>query len=269
MFPVQKQEAEAAAGFVVHNLSAVDISPVFSVIYVPMKGTRGTAATCATSQSANTITFTVDGAVPAGVDSIGTAGVISGAAAAYNTVGEIVNYINSCGAWAARCLCDPATPWENILEQAASSCLKDGGLTFYLDTSVINGSIYYVMNVPVTGNVFFNSSPGGILWGQDHAVVNKVYSIQIIHATGTMYVKQFKRGDIAATTLWSSAITNSTTALTSFNTNSPLIPLVEGTEGYTVIVTCEAAAATAATYASVVTKTVVGDGSYAITTAQY
>lgn len=268
MFVKQIEEAEKLAGLVVHNLVTTDISPAFKVIGVPSGGTGYAALTIAYVQG-GAMTFLVDTAAPAGVDSIGTAGVIDTSAAAYNTVGEVVNYINSIGAYRAALLCDPATPMANVLAKTAASALGDGGLTFYLDTSVAD-TTYIIGNVPITGDIFFNKSSNGIKWQKDHAVRNYIHTIQFSQnftSAATMYIKCFRTGDTAASTLWQAAMTDNT--LMSYNVGNPEVPFIEAPEGYTLACEVRSDLATGQTVFQVTGKSVVRDGSYVVTSKAY
>jgi hypothetical protein len=272
MYAKMIEEAEKIATQVGNELTTDDTNPAFSLIYVPKWGSGGAAATVALVQGSS-MTFLVDGAVPAGADVIGTSGVIDTGAAAYDTVGELANYVNGRKAWRMRCLCDPATKMATILAKVAATCLVDGGLTFYFDTNVADTT--YIWNCPITGNCFFNPSPGGIFWGNEHAVVNKILSIQFsqnFSSAATMYVKQWKKGDTAGTTIWQKALTDRSSAAVaadSYGIADPDIPWLTGQEGYSLSVEIRSDAATSPAVFSVRGKTVVRDGAYVVNAKQY
>ncbi|MHC4464894.1 MAG: hypothetical protein ACYS30_26215, partial [Planctomycetota bacterium] len=90
----QVQEARALAKPIAHVFTGVDTFPAFVMQAVPNGGTGFTAATVAFVQGGD-MTILVDAAAPAGADAIGTAGVIDTSAAAYDTCGELMDYINS------------------------------------------------------------------------------------------------------------------------------------------------------------------------------
>ena len=214
------------------------------------------------------MTFLVDGAVPAGLDVIGTSGVIDTSAAAYDTVGELVNYINSKGPYRAVCLVDPATLMANVLAKSAASCVGDGGLTFYLDTSVADTT--YIWNCPITGDVFQNKSRRGIKLQKNHAVRNRLHFFQYLQnfsSACTLYVKTWAQGATSATTMLT--ITGVDNALTNVgNSSYPNQPWIEAPEGQ--ILTLEIRSDTASGMTLQVTgSTVVRDGDYVVTEKQY
>ena len=97
----QIEEARALASPV--NWAAtvgIDTAPYFVVQYVPALGTGGAAATIALVTGGD-MTFLVDGAAPAGLDAIGTAGVIDTSAATGDTIAELLGLINATSAWRA------------------------------------------------------------------------------------------------------------------------------------------------------------------------
>lgn len=274
MFLKQIQEAEAAAGMVAHR-TGVDTSPAFSMVYVPKSGTGGTAA-LATLVVATTLTMTVDGAAPTGLDGIGTTGVLSTEVAS-GTIGALVNKINTYGAWRARCLCDPAIPVKCLLAQTVTSCLLDGGLTLYLDHAVADDTnidvattTYLSGSVPITGDAFFTPTKNGVKWQIDHQVRNYIYAMQIRHnftTSCTLRIKAFKKGDIASKTLLTVALADDT--LTNYNVTNPAVPFIEGPEGWTLVVEARSTDDVHITNFEVLGKTVVRDGSYTITSKQY
>ena len=131
----QIEEARALATPVIHNFAAVDTLPWMVVQYVPSLGTSGTSASIAYIV-ASSMTFLVDSAVPAGADAIGTSGVILTSTAAYDTMGELVDYINGRAAWRAYLV--GALRADNsslMLAKSATACSGANGLTFYADSS--------------------------------------------------------------------------------------------------------------------------------------
>jgi hypothetical protein len=156
MYLKQILEARALASPVGWGINAVNTSPAFVVQYVPSLGTDGAAATIALIQD-GAMTFLVDGVAPAGADAIGTAGVITTSAASYDTIGELVDYINSTQAWRAYIAAAlRADGCETLQEKSAATCFTDNGLTFYWDTSA---GIQH--SAVISGEKFVNQGVGG------------------------------------------------------------------------------------------------------------
>jgi len=135
MHLAQIEEARALANPVPHNFVAVDTLPWMVVQYVPARGTGGASASIAYIV-ASSMTFLVDSAAPAGADAIGSSGVILTSTAAYDTMGELVDYINGRAAWRAYLV--GALRADNsslMLAKSATACSGANGLTFYADSS--------------------------------------------------------------------------------------------------------------------------------------
>jgi len=116
------------------SISAADKTPWIVVQYVPNAGTGGTAATC--TVAGTTMTFTVDGSTPAGADVIGVSGVIDSDSSTYDTLGELVDYIDGRQAWRAYLVAGlRADKTSNLLAAASTSCIGTNGYTIYSDTS--------------------------------------------------------------------------------------------------------------------------------------
>lgn len=156
MYFEQILEARALATVVPHALSAVDTGPWMVVQHVPSLGTGGTAATC--QVFADTLTFTVDAAAPAGLDSIGNStGEFVLAAGANNLMGELVDLINARSSWRAYLVgAIRADSSANLLIQASGSCFGANGLTLFGDTSATKD-----ISLAVSGEKFVNNGRGG------------------------------------------------------------------------------------------------------------
>jgi len=130
-------EARKLATPTVLNITAVDEGPYMVVQYVPDLGTGGAAATVTVATAATTITFQVDAAAPANADAIGNStGEIITTQSTYDTMGELVDYINGRQAWRAYLVgaLRADTP-THLLNFSAASCFGATGKVMYGDNS--------------------------------------------------------------------------------------------------------------------------------------
>ncbi|KKM24830.1 hypothetical protein LCGC14_1601150 [marine sediment metagenome] len=164
-----------------HRISAPDTDVAFTLQYAPVNGEAGTstAATIALVQ-AGSMTFLVDAAAPTGKDAIGTAGVINTGAAAFDTVGELGDYVNSLGgrthgAWrfiirgALR-----ADTMSTILAKTAASAIGANGLDFYSDTSASE-----TISQVISAERFVNNGVNGYQSDWEHKVLNQLMSFAV------------------------------------------------------------------------------------------
>ncbi len=221
-----------------HRISAPDTDVAFTLQYVPVNGESGTstAATIAHVQD-TTMTFLVDAAEPTGKDAIGTAGVIDTSAAAFDTVGEFVDYVNSLGglvrgAW--RAIIKGALRsdgMETILAKGAASALGANGLDFFSDTSESE-----TLSSVVTAEKFTNNGVGGYQGDFDKKVLNQLMSMSVTQdmaSAGTLKIYQGKNGE-SETEIYTVALaddTNNAKGLT-----NPDVVFIQAQHGYRLIV---------------------------------
>lgn len=159
MYADQITEARGLASPVPRNQTAADKSPWIVVQYVPVLGTGGTSATIAVATAAETMTFLVDGSAPAGKDAIGASGVIDLVSSTYDTMGELVDYINGQPAWRAYLVgCLRSEVPSHLLNISAARCEGDNGLTMVGDSS---DSL--VVATAISGERFVNNGRAGHL----------------------------------------------------------------------------------------------------------
>ena len=167
MHLAQIEEARALANPIAHNFAAVDTLPWMVVQYVPARGTSGTSASIAYIV-ASSMTFLVDSSTPAGADVIGASGVILTSTAAYDTMGELVDYINGRSAWRAYLV--GALRADNsslMLAKSATICSGTNGLTFYADSSASGEHSF-----AISGEKFVNNGISGHLKDADDQCEN-------------------------------------------------------------------------------------------------
>jgi len=161
-------EARALATVVPQNITAADTAPWMVVQYVPTLGSGGTAATV--EVTATTMVFLVDGAAPAGADAIGTAGVITMTAAAFDTMGELVDAINAVASWRAYLVGALRSDASvSLLVAGAASCIGDNGLTLASDTSDTLG-----VSTAISGEKFINNGKAGHVKDADDQCENSL-----------------------------------------------------------------------------------------------
>ena len=190
------REAWDMAPIVPRNVTAVDTSLAAIVQYVPDLGTGGAAATCTVAVTG--FTFTVDAAVPANEDAIGSVagGIVlwSTATMANGTWGGMADYVNSKGAWrmilrgALRADAHNGTATAGQvapLTAGSASCIGDNGLRIYFDTSVS-----LVFSEAISGERFVNNGIGGHLKDADDRCINHLLyaGITVSFPAGTALV---------------------------------------------------------------------------------
>ncbi len=168
MYFEQIQEARALATPITQSQGAADKSPYLQVQYVPSGGTSGASASIALVQNSS-MTFLVDSSAPAGNDAIGASGVIDTSSSTYDTMGELVDYINGRRAWRAYLIAALRSDASSILlAKSATLCSGNTGLTFYGDTSQNEGSIVSgtaaaneIVGAAISGEAFVNNGRHG------------------------------------------------------------------------------------------------------------
>ncbi len=189
---LQQQEAYALAKPYERIVAADDTDSAFLLQYVPDKGTGGAACTIAFIQG-GAMTVLVDGAAPAGLDAIGTAGVIDTSDGDFDTVGEIVDYFNSIAAY--RAICDAAIRSDTmatILAKSAASAFGDNGLAFFSDTSASG-----TRTVCFSGEHFENNGKNGHKKDREDACESFISKIDInldMSDNGTLTIYSGRQG---------------------------------------------------------------------------
>ena len=189
----QIEEARALANPVPHNFVAVDTLPWMVVQYVPARGTSGTSASIAYIV-ASSMTFLVNSATPAGADVIGASGVILTSSSTYDTMGELVDYINGRSAWRAYLV--GALRADNsslMLAKSATACSGANGLTFYADSSASGEHSF-----AISGEKFVNNGKSGHVTDAGDACENAMlYGAFTVTNASTIGLKYYsgKQGD--------------------------------------------------------------------------
>lgn len=188
----QIERAKEQAPVYERIIAADDTDPAFIVQAVPSRGTGFAACTMALVQDSD-LTVLIDAAAPAGVDAIGTAGVIDTSAADYDTVGELVDYFNSLAPYRAFVNAAlRADGMETILAKTAASAFGDNGLAFFSDTSA-SGTRTFCFS----GEHFENNGKNGHKKDLEDAVENLLVSIDItldMTDNGTLVIYSGKQG---------------------------------------------------------------------------
>lgn len=187
MYLNQIVEARELASAVPRNITAADKGPWMVVQYVPALGTSGESATIAIATDAETMTFLVDSSAASGDDAIGTAGVIDLIHSDYDTMGELVDYINGRRAWRAYLVGALRTDVpSHLVNISASRCEGDNGLTMFSDTSDSKE-----ISLAISGEKFVNNGVSGHLKDADDECVNEFLygAFDVGDGTGTVTLK--------------------------------------------------------------------------------
>ena len=215
----QFEDAHNLATTVPRVLSAVDTCPLMVVQYVPALGTGGAAATIA-YVVASSMTFLVDASTPAGADVIGVSGIIDTSSSTYNTMGELVDYINGRQAWRAYLVAAlRIDKTSNMLAKTAASAIGDNGLTFYGDTSAnfssndpATAGTLEQFSVAISGEKFINNGVNGHVKDYEDGCVNMLQYAEVqltFTGTGSLTLHSGKQGS-AETRLYNQTLTSTT-----------------------------------------------------------
>ena len=138
MYADQITEARSLATPVPQSITAVDTFPCMVVQYVPSLGTGGATAGVSVAGGEGAMTFSVDSAVAAGADLVGTLGVLL--MGGYASMGFLVDKINATAAWRAYLVGSlrEDDPTELVAKSGAVS--GETGITFYHDSSNTYGT---------------------------------------------------------------------------------------------------------------------------------
>lgn len=193
----QIEEARALAPIVYHNITAVDKGPWMVVQYVPNLGTGGSAATVQIAAGSATMLFKVDAATPLTLDIVGgTSGQISLVGSDSDTMGEVVDLINSVSAWRAYLLgAIRADLPSHLIAAGAASCIGANGLTLYSDSSANLGEISYA----ISGEKFVTNGIGGHCKDEDDQVLNQLLHADIKVTGASPQVIQYYSGKQGST----------------------------------------------------------------------
>jgi len=194
MYADQIAEARGLATPVVQNITAVDTCPAMVVQYVSVLGTGGATAGVSKAAGEGDITFSVDSAVAAGLDLVGTLGVVLPAAV---TMGELVDEINRTAAWRAYLVGairsdDPTC----LLAHTGETCHGDNGDTLYFDSSATPVSNQSHMSIAISGEKFVNAGVNGHVTdyndGCENSLLYGSFTATFASASGTSSTQDLK-----------------------------------------------------------------------------
>ncbi len=162
----QINEARALATPVPQIFIADDTFPAIVIQYVPTLGTGGTSASFTLAN--DSFQFLVDSASPAGTDAIGVTGKVDVSSSTYDTMGELVDYINGRQAWRAYLVGSlRADTAIGLLAKTATTCHGANGTTVYIDTTD-----YDVHSLAISGEQFINNGKRGHVTDAADACIN-------------------------------------------------------------------------------------------------
>lgn len=228
----QIEEARALATPIIHNFTDVDTLPWMVAQYVPSLGTDATSASIAYSVTGLSMTFLVDSSTPTGLDAIGADGVIDTSSGDYDTMGELVDYINGRIAWRAYLVgALRADKSSLMLVKSATICSGANGLTFYADSSASGEH-----SLAISGEKFVSNAAGGHVTDADDNCENEMlygaFTVTCSSAIGLKYYSG-KQGD-TETQIGSTVTVTSTEAKEQGEVNLT-VPYVQATRGQRLI----------------------------------
>jgi len=227
----QIEEARALATPVIHNITADDTSPWMVVQYVPDRGTGGTSASIAYVQ-ASSLTFLVDSSTPAGADVIGASGVVLTSSEDYDTMGELVDYINGRAAWRAYLVgALRADLTSLLLAKSATICSGANGLTFYTDSTVSND-----VSLAISGEKFVSNAISGHVTDDGGACENEMLYGAFKATNESDFVLKYYSGKQGSTETQVGSTIALTTATNKEQGEANLtVPFVQATRGQRLI----------------------------------
>ena len=167
----QIEEARKLATPVTHNFTADDQFPAIVIQYVPTLGTGGTSASFTLAN--DSFVFLVDSATPSGTDAIGTDGKIALSGGDYDTMGELVDYINGRQAWRAYLVgALRAMTSIGLLDKTSTACHGDNGTTVYIDTTDYDTTVGHCF--AISGERFVNNGKNGHVTDVDDECENSL-----------------------------------------------------------------------------------------------
>ncbi|GAG50924.1 unnamed protein product, partial [marine sediment metagenome] len=216
----------------IHNFTAADTLPWMVVQYVPSLGTGGTSASIAYIV-ASSMTFLVNDAAPAGADAIGATGVILTSSSTYNTMGELVDYINGRIAWRAYLVGALRADLSSLmLVKSATICSGANGLTFYADSSNSDDHSF-----AISGEKFVSNAVGGHVTDADDYCENEMLygAFTVTSASDAIELRYYsgKQGDTE--TQVGSAVAVTTATLKEQGEVNLTVPFVQATRGQRLI----------------------------------
>ena len=265
----QIQEARELATPVTHNFTAVNTFPWMVVQYVPDLGTGGTSASVA-YVVASSMTFLVNSAVPAGADAIGTSGVILTSTAAYDTMGELVDYINGRQAWRAYLV--GALRSDNsslMLAKTAALCSGANGVTFY-GASASSGELSFA----ISGEKFVNNGVNGHVTDADDECENTMIngSFTVTCASAGIGLRYYTGAQGSTETQIGGTVTVTSATEKTQNSGNLIDPFVRATRGQRLVIRVVGLSDTKSLTAptiNVVGKTAVLSGSRIVDSVNY
>lgn len=265
----QITEARALATPVTHNFTAVDTSPWMVCQYVPSTGTGGASASIAYIV-ASSMTFLVDSATPAGADAIGVSGVVLTSSSAYDTMGELVDYINGRQAWRARLVgALRADKSSLMLAKSATICSGATGLSFFSDSSA-SGEF----SLAISGDKFVSNGKRGYVTDADDGCENSMLygSFNVTCASAGIGLKYYTGKQGSTETQIDGTVTVASATAKEQGEVDLTQPFVQATRGQRLIIRVlglsDTPALTAPTI-SVIGKTAVLSGSRFVDTINY
>lgn len=236
MYLRQIEEARALATPVTQNITTTDTDPAIVIQYVPALGTGASAATIAMETASQTLTFQVGGSDPAGLDDIGnTSGEIVVTGSAYDTMGELVDYINGRSAWRAYLVGALRSDLpSNLLLKTATSCIGANGLTFYSDTSTNLG-----ISLAISGEKFVSNGINGHVKDFEDECENEMlygsFNVTCVSAPHILYYTG-KQGSTETLITASKLLTSASATLE--GEEIPTGPFIQSTRGQRLIMRC-------------------------------
>ena len=165
-------EARELATPITYNFTADDTFPAIVIQYVPSLGTGGTSASFTLAN--DSFVFLVNSAAPAGADAIGTTGKIATSLAAYDTMGELVDYINGRQAWRAYLVgALRAMTSIGLKAKSTTACHNANGVTVYIETADYDTSVGH--SFAISGEKFLNNGKNGHVTDADDECENALY----------------------------------------------------------------------------------------------
>ena len=215
----QIETARSIAPTVPQSQAAADKTPYIVIQYVPDLGTGGSSASIA-YVSDSSMTFLVDSAAPAGADAIGASGVILTSSSTYDTLGEIVDYINGRQAWRAYLVAALRSDATSILIAKSATKIPATGLTFWGDTSQNEGSIVSgtaaaneIVGAAISGEKFVNNGINGHVKDYDDGCENSLLYAEVqltfTGVTNSLRIFSGKAGD-AEVLIYNQSLTSTT-----------------------------------------------------------
>lgn len=170
----QIEEARKLATPVPQAITAVFTCPSFIIQHIPTLGTGGATAGVSAAGGEGALTFSVDSAVTAGADLVGTLGVLL--MSGYSTIGDVQDKVNANPSWRMILVGALRADIPTAIVAKTGAVCGETGITFYHDSSSTYGTGgHQHFSTAISGEKFANKGVNGHVKDDDDECENTLH----------------------------------------------------------------------------------------------